>query len=77
MFELWNMGQDVSRLLDLCRQSIYFESLAGIAACLAAVARDPDVAVARVKNRLDPAVDSGPSAGYRNLAARTHTNTNI
>ena len=61
-------AQDVSRLLDLCRQSIYFESLAGAAACLAAIARDGDVAVARVKNRLDPDLDAAATAGYRNLA---------
>ena len=60
--------QDVSRLLDLCRQSIYFESLSGVADCLAALARVRDVEVVRVKNRLDPEAESAATAGYRNLA---------
>jgi hypothetical protein len=60
--------QNVSRLLDLCRQSIYFESLAGVAACLNAIAIDGDASVVRVKNRLDPELDAAASAGYRNLA---------
>ncbi len=35
--------QDVSRLLDVCRQSIVFEDLAGVASCLAAMRLDSDV----------------------------------
>ena len=62
------MWQDVSRLVDLCRQSIYFESIANIITCLAAICGDKDVALARVRNRLDPSFDSSQSAGYRNLA---------
>jgi hypothetical protein len=61
-------SQDASRLVDVCRQSIVFESPAGLAACLAAIAADRDVDVARVKNRLDPAHNAGPSAGFRSLA---------
>jgi hypothetical protein len=60
--------QDVSRLLDFCRQSIFFDTIADVAACLAAISRDSDVAIARVKNRLSPTVDSAASAGYRNVA---------
>ena len=46
--------QDPSRLVDLCRQTIVYPSPEGIAACLRAIAADPSVAPARVKNRLDP-----------------------
>jgi hypothetical protein len=60
-------GLDVSRLVDVCRQAIVFEELAGIAECLRAIASDPDVAILRVKNRLDPAYDAAASGGYRDL----------
>ncbi len=61
------LPQDVSRLVDLCRQSIVFESPGGVAACLAAIAADPTVALCRVKNRLDPKYDAAKSAGYRDV----------
>ena len=60
--------QDVSRVVDLCRHSIVFESAAGILECLNAMSRDPNVVIARIKNRLDPKFDSGVSAGYRNVS---------
>ena len=60
-------GQDASRLVDVCRQSIVFEDMRGVAACLGAIAADPDVALLRVKNRLDPAHDAIPSGGYRDV----------
>ena len=71
------MLQDASRLLDLCRQSVVFESAADLAACLAEIRADSDVFVVRIKNRLDPhrlphsdgsRCDSMPVAGYRDVA---------
>jgi hypothetical protein len=56
---------DVSRLTDVCRQSVVFNDLAGVAACLRTITADPEVAVLRVKNRLDPAYDTRTSGGYR------------
>jgi hypothetical protein len=66
----------VSRLLDICRQSIYFESIAGVLACLAAIHSDPDVMISRIKNRFEPNLDSDASAGYRNLAVNLRIVTN-
>ena len=60
-------GGDVSRLTDVCRQSLVFKDLAGVASCLRSIAQDPEVAVLRVKNRLDPSYDARTSAGYRLL----------
>ena len=40
--------QDVSRLLDLCRQTILFDSLAGVADCLTAIADDSSVKIVQV-----------------------------
>ncbi len=54
--------------MDLCRHSIVFESVAGILKCLDAISNDPDVVIARIKNRLDPKFDSEVSAGYRNVS---------
>jgi hypothetical protein len=55
-------------LLDLCRQSIVFDDLAGVAACLRAIATDPEARLVRVGNKLDPGFDSRASAGYRDLS---------
>ncbi len=60
--------QDVSRLVDICRQSIVFESVGGIVSCLTSILHDKDVAVLRIKNKLDPAYNSAQSAGYRDVA---------
>jgi hypothetical protein len=71
------LRQDVSRLLDLCRQSIYFDSVAAIADCLATVAADPEVALARVKNRFVAGTGdvAKESAGFRNLAVNLRLST--
>ena len=60
-------GMDVSRLLDVCRESVVFKSLRDLSTCLAAMAADSDVALLRVKNRFDPAYDSASSGGYRDV----------
>jgi hypothetical protein len=68
-------GQDVSRLLDICRQAIVFEGFRDLSACLGLIAADPDVQILRIKNRLDPDYDASASGGYRdvniNLRLRT------
>ena len=53
----------MSRLVDVCRQSVVFRDPAQLAQCLRAVGADPDAVLLRVKNRLDPAFDSALSAG--------------
>ncbi len=60
--------QDVSSLVDVCRQSIVFQTVENITACLAAILEDPDVRVLRIKNRLDTGYDARRSAGYRDVA---------
>ena len=57
--------------MDLCRQSIYFDSIEGVASCFRLITADPDVLLVRVKNRFTGAAAAGgpmSSAGYRNLA---------
>ena len=58
---------DASRLLDVCRQSIVFDRIRDVSACLAAIAADADVTLLRVKNRMDPADDAVASGGYRDV----------
>ena len=60
--------QDVSRLVDLCRQCIAFEDIQDLTSCLRAIEADPDIEVVRVKNRLDSEVSSARSGGYRDVA---------
>ena len=59
--------QDVSSIVDLCRQSIVFEDLNDIAACLRVIGADSEVHMLRVKNRLDLKHRSSVSAGYRDV----------
>ncbi len=59
--------KDMSKLLDVCRQSIVFESVMDIATCLNAISDDEDVSIVRIKNRLDLDYDSSLSAGYRDV----------
>jgi hypothetical protein len=61
-------GQDASRLVDICRQSIVFDTAAGMTACLRAIAADREAALLRVKNRLARGYDARLSAGYRDVA---------
>ena len=60
--------QDVSLLVDLCRQSIVFDDLQNLAACLEAISSDPEARVVRVKNRFDPSYDGNETAGYRSVS---------
>ncbi len=39
------------------------------------MSNDPDVLLARIKNRFDPELDSAESAGYRNLAVNLRLDT--
>ena len=54
-------------MVDLCRQSLVFESVREVAACFRTIAADPAVRLLRVKNRLDPSYDPAHTAGYRDV----------
>jgi hypothetical protein len=60
--------QDNSRLVDICRQTIIFETLSGLTECLRIIGLDEEARVLRVKNRLDLKYNSNISAGYRDVA---------
>ena len=73
------LEQDVSLLVDVCRQSIIFSEGRDLVSCLRAIADDPDVSIVRVKNRLDPGYN--PAGGYRdvclNLRIKTEETTEM
>ena len=54
---------DVSRLADICRQLIVFDSLADIIGCLQEIKADPGVSIVRIKNRLSLDYDTFTTAG--------------
>lgn len=60
-------GNRVCKLLDICRQSIVFESTQDLAACLRQVVEDNDVVVVSIKNRLSREYDDKESLGYRDV----------
>ena len=61
-------GEDASRLVDVCRQAVVFDTLRDVRACLAAMTADTEVELVRVKNRCDPGYDAALlSAGYRDV----------
>ena len=62
-------------LVDLCRQSIVFETIECLVNSLKAISEDPEIKILRVKNRLDFSYDSGQSAGYRDVALNLRLET--
>jgi hypothetical protein len=66
---------DVARLLDCCRQSLYFERPRDLLACLRAIAGDAEAQVVRVKNLLEPGRDALATGGYRNVALNLQLRT--
>jgi hypothetical protein len=62
------IAQDVSRLVDLCRQCIVFEEVSDLVKCLNRIKEDADIKIVRIKNRMDPEYLSLWSAGYRDVS---------
>ena len=58
---------DASRLCDIVRQRLVFESLADLSKCLNAIANDKVLQVVDVKNRFAPDADVRSTAGYRDV----------
>lgn len=57
----------VWKLLDICRQSMVFDSVGDLADCLQLILQDPAVLVVSVKNRLAIDYDDKETAGYRDV----------
>jgi len=59
-------GDEASKLVDVVRSAIVFQSVAALRACLELILKESDVR--RLKNRFDPAYNAASSAGYRDLS---------
>jgi len=72
-------GGDVSRMLDLCRQSVYFESVSDLTSYLAALSNDPCIEIVRIKNKMSPLCDSSNDdflfSGYRFVSVNCRIRT--
>lgn len=62
-------GGTVARLVDLCRETLVFESPSDLAKCLEMIKQDSEIHIVRVKNRLDTCFDATWSAGFRYVRA--------
>lgn len=60
-------GGDVSRLVDITRFSLYFDSFADLTLALDVIVVDFDIKVERVKSRMSLEFDGRASAGYRDV----------
>jgi len=61
-------GNDVSKLLDVSRDTLVFEHTWNIAECLNTIRCDPEVEIVGVKNRMTPRYDASTTIGYRDVA---------
>ena len=61
-------NNDVSRLVDISRHTIFFETFTDLTMCLGEIVTDFDVKVERIKSRMSVKYDSGQTAGYRDVA---------
>jgi hypothetical protein len=61
-------SQDVSRLVDVVRQSIVFTNLEDLCTCLKVISRDSNTRNLRVKNRYSRDFDARTTGGYRDVA---------
>ena len=59
--------KDVSKLVDVVRQSIAFKDGWSLLHCLRLILADSEAKVVRIKNRMDPRFDSACLGGYRNV----------
>jgi hypothetical protein len=58
---------DATRLTDVCRGVLGFDSLEALADCLATIIADPLIKVEGIKNRMDPSYDVSETQGYRDV----------
>jgi hypothetical protein len=58
---------DVSKLTDIVRQLIVFQSLGDIHACLECIAQNDEIEIVNIKNGYDPLSDAAEIAGFRDV----------
>jgi hypothetical protein len=60
-------GLDPSRVLDCCRQAIYFEDAGSLHRCVEAIGADGAARIIRLTDRLRGSYDAAATAGYRDV----------
>eukprot|EP00293_Proteomonas_sulcata_P013055 CAMPEP_0184293366 /NCGR_PEP_ID=MMETSP1049-20130417/4820_1 /TAXON_ID=77928 /ORGANISM="Proteomonas sulcata, Strain CCMP704" /LENGTH=297 /DNA_ID=CAMNT_0026601329 /DNA_START=225 /DNA_END=1118 /DNA_ORIENTATION=- len=60
-------GDDVSRVTDVVRMSILFDTVADLLACLKAIGRNNEVEILRIKNKFDTGYNDPLKSGFRVL----------
>lgn len=60
-------GGDASKLVDICRERILFDSIEDMLKCCHSIICDKDIIIKRVKNRMSMHYDSNKTAGFRFL----------
>jgi len=68
---------NASQLLDICRQSIVFDTVSELLACVKIIIQDPSVVVIRIKNRLNPMYNGVETAGYRDVSLYIRINNGM
>ena len=58
---------DVSRVSDIVRQCIVFDTVHDICEAIRALGADSEIQVVRIKNRMSPSYDARLSCGYRDV----------
>ncbi len=58
---------DVSRVSDIVRQCIVFDTVHDICEAIRVLGADPEIQVMRIKNRMSPSYDARQSIGYRDV----------
>ncbi len=58
---------DVSRVSDIVRQCIVFDTVHDICEAIRVLGADPEIQVVRIKNRMSPSYDARQSIGYRDV----------
>mmetsp|Transcript_7721 Transcript_7721/g.18787 ORF Transcript_7721/g.18787 Transcript_7721/m.18787 type:complete len:515 (+) Transcript_7721:1989-3533(+) len=56
---------DLSRLVDVCRETLVFATTESMAACLLTILEDRSMVVLRIKNLMNPSYDAEKTAGFR------------
>jgi hypothetical protein len=67
-------ARDVSKLLDVCRQTLYFDTIDDLHACLKAMREDASLQIVRIKSTMHHRADRDPNfAGFRYVCTNTLT----
>lgn len=61
---------NISRICDIVRERIIFDSLEDILTCVNMIANDPDLHIIKITNRFDPDADISTTAGYRDVVLK-------